>query len=175
MTENNARTMSLEDITRALTALAQKVGAIRGGENAAPALDPSDPSDPLNETSEHPWCSPDATNSEDERADNTIREWGAPRTIRNFLKALVSQESADSWYTARSLVSRKIYRISRVDTVSGITKPDGYAFVQTRTHDFIIPIDPEELTAGWVISTTAKVLDVFEVGGKKYTIYELLD
>ena len=172
MTENNNQTMSLEDITRALTELAQKVEAIRGGENAAPALDPSDP---LNETSEHPWCAPDATNSEDERANNTISVWGAPRTIRNFLKALVSQESADSWYTVRSLATRKRYRISRVYNVSGITKPDGCACVQSRTRDFIIPIDPEELTAGWVIGTTAKVLDVFEVEGEKYTIYELLD
>lgn len=174
MTENNNnnQTMSLEDITRALTELAQKVEAIRGGENAAPALDPSDP---LNETSEHPWCAPDATNSEDERANNTISELGDPRTIRNFLKALVSQESADSWYTVRSLATLKRYRISRVDNVSGITKPDGYAFAQSRTHDFIVPIPREELTAGWVIGTTAKVLDVFEVEGKKYTIYELLD
>lgn len=172
MTENNNnQTMSLEDITRALTELAQKVEAIRGGENA-PELDPSDP---LNETSEHPWCAPDATNSEDERADNTISEWGAPRTIRNFLKALVSPESADSWYTVRSLATRKRYRISRVDNVSGITKPDGYAFMKSRTHDFTVPVPREELTAGWVISATAKVLDVFEVGGKKYTIYELLD
>lgn len=43
MTENNNnQTVSLEDITRALTELAQKVEAIRGGENA-PELDPSDP------------------------------------------------------------------------------------------------------------------------------------
>lgn len=172
MTENNNnQTMSLEDITRALTELAQKVEAIRGGENA-PELDPSDP---LNETSERPWCAPDATEAEDERANNTISAWGAPRTIRNFLKALVSKENADSWYTVRSLATRKRYRISRVDGVSGITKPDGYAFAQSRTHDFIVPIPREELTAGWVIGTTAKVLDVFEVEGKKYTIYELLD
>lgn len=172
MTENNNQTMSLEDITRALTELAQKVEAIRGGENAAPALDPSDP---LNETSEHPWCAPDATEAEDERANNTISAWGAPRTIRNFLKALVSKENADSWYTVRSRATRKRYRICQVDGVSGITKPDSYAFAQSRTHDFIVPIPREELTAGWVIGTTAKVLDVFEVEGKKYTIYELLD
>lgn len=171
MTENNNQTMSLEDITRALTEMAKHVEAIRGGESE-PELDPSDP---LNETSEHPWCAPDATSSEDERADNTISAWGAPRTIRNFLKALVSTENADSWYTVRSLATRKRYRISRVDGVSGITKPDGYAFAQSRTHDFIVPIPREELTAGWVIGTAAKVLDVFEVEGKKYTIYELLD
>ena len=171
MTENNNQTMSLEDITRALTELAQKVEAIRGGENA-PELDPSDP---LNETSEHPWCAPDATNSEDERADNTISEWGAPRTIRNFLKALVSQKSADSWYTVRSLATRKRYRISRVDEVPSPATLNGYNFMQSRTHDFTLPVSLEELTAGWVYSGTAKVLDVFEVNGEKYTIYELLD
>lgn len=162
----------LASIVAALTELTQKVEAIRGGENAAPALDPSDP---LNETSEHPWCAPDATSSEDERANDTILEWGVPRTIRNFLKALVSRGNADSWYTVRSVVSRKRYRISRVDTTSGITKPDGYAFLQTRTHDFTLPIDPEELTAGWVIGTAAKVLDVFKLDGTTYTIYEMLD
>jgi hypothetical protein len=42
MTENNNQTMSLEDITRALTELAKHVEAIRGGENT-PELDPNDP------------------------------------------------------------------------------------------------------------------------------------
>ena len=171
MTENNNQTMSLEDITRALTELAQKVEAIRGGENA-PELDPSDP---LNETSQHPWYAPDATNSEDERANNTISEWGAPRTIRNLLKALVSQENADRWYTVRSLATRKRYRISRVDEVPSPATLDGYNFMQSRTHDFTLPVSLEELTAGWVYSGTAKVLDVFKVNGEKYTIYELLD
>lgn len=173
MTENNNnnQTMSLEDITRALTELAKHVEAIRGGESA-PALDPNDP---LNETSEHPWCAPDATNSEDERANNTISEWGAPRTIRNFLKALVSRENADSWYTVRSLATRKRYRISRVSEENELLKLGGYAFTQCKTQDFTVPVPPEELTAGWVIGTTANVLDVFEVEGKKYTIYELLD
>lgn len=87
----------------------------------------------------------------------------------------MSRENADSWYTVRSRATRKCYRISRVDNVSGITKPDGYAFMKSRTHDFTLLVSLEELTAGWVISATAKVLDVFEVGGKKYTIYELLD
>lgn len=65
----------LASIVAALTELTQKVEAIRGGENAAtdPALDQSDP---LNETSEHPWCAPDATEAEDERANNTISAWG---------------------------------------------------------------------------------------------------
>lgn len=42
MTENNNQTMSLEDITRALTELAKHVEAIRGGESE-PELDPNDP------------------------------------------------------------------------------------------------------------------------------------
>jgi hypothetical protein len=171
MTENNNQTMSLEDITRALTELAQKVEAIRGGEGE-PELDPSDP---LNETSKHPWCAPDATNSEDERANNTISAWGAPRTIRNFLKALVSQENADRWYTVRSLATRKRYRISRVDEVPSPATLDGYDFMQSRTHDFTLPVSLEELTAGWVYRGTAKVLDVFEVDDTTYAIYELLD
>lgn len=113
-----------------------------------------------------------------DRSDAVRRHFeatGETPTVRNVLKALVSKENADSWYTVRSLATRKRYRISQVDGVSGITKPDGYAFAQSRTHDFIVPIPREELTAGWVIGTTAKVLDVFEVEGKKYTIYELLD
>lgn len=47
--------------------------------------------------------------------------------------------------------------------------------MQSRTHDFTLPVSLEDLTAGWVYSGTAKVLDVFEVNGEKYTIYELLD
>lgn len=163
---------NLASIVAALTELTQKVEVIRGGENAAPALDPSDP---LNETSEHPWCAPDATSSENERADNTIRAWSAPRTIRNFLKALVSKENADSWYTVRSLVSQKRYRIARVVETRKFTKPDGSALLQARTHDFVIPVTPEELTAGWVVLDKAKVLDVFETKGQKYAIYEMLD
>lgn len=169
MTENNNQTMSLEDITRALTELTKAVEAIRGGEST-PELDPSDP---LNETSESPWCATDANDSENERANNILSEWGAPHTIRNFLKALMSKEHSDSWYTVRSLASRKYYRISRVDEVSGITAPDGYAFMQSRAHDFTVPVTLEELTAGWVIDTTAKVLDVFKLDGTTYSIYEM--
>lgn len=171
MTENNNQTMSLEDITRALTELAKHVEAIRGGESE-PELDPSDP---LNETSDSPWCATDANNSEDERANNILSEYGSPRTIRNFLKALMRRENADNWYTVRSLTSRKYYRISRVEGVHKLTKPDGSPFPQCRSHDFILPVAPEELTAGWVYRDTTKVLDVFEQDGTTYTIYEMID
>lgn len=169
MTENNNN--DLASIVAALTELTQKVEAIRGGESE-PELDPNDP---LNEISEGPWCATDANNSEDERANDTLSEWGSPRTIRNFLKALVRKENADSWYTVRSRVSRKYYRISQVEEVSWITTPDGRALVQSRTHDFILPVSPEELTAGWIYRDTAKVLDVFKLGNATYTIYEMLD
>ncbi len=132
MTENNVQTMSLEDITRTLTELAKHVEAIRGGENE-PELDPDDP---LNEIAHDGWGATDANDSEVERANRTLRESGEPDTIRNFLKALMSKPNADSWYTVRSRSTRKHYRISQVYTTSGITKPDGYAFLQTRTHDF---------------------------------------
>lgn len=87
----------------------------------------------------------------------------------------MSKENADSWYTVRSRSTRKYYRISLVETTSRLTKPDGHAFLQTRTHDFTLPIPVGELTAGWVFGTTAKILDVFDMGGKKYTIYEMLN
>ena len=159
-------------IVATLTELTKKVEAIRGGENSAPALDPNDP---LNETSDSPWCATDANNSEDERANNTISEWGTPHTIRNFLKALMSRENADTWYTVRSHVSRKYYRISRVEEVHKLTKPDGSGLPQCRTHDFTLPVSSEELTAGWICRDTAKVLDVFKLGNKTYAIYEMLD
>lgn len=170
MTENNNNDLAY--IVAALTELTQKVEAIRGGTETAPELDPNDP---LNEISESPGCVTDASNSEDERANDTLSELGSPRTIRNFLKALVRKENADSWYTVRSCVSRKYYRISRVEEVSWITTPDGRALVQSRTHDFILPVSPEELTAGWIYRDTAKVLDVFKLGNATYTIYEMLD
>lgn len=172
MTENNNnQTMSLEDITRALTELAKHVEAIRGGEGE-PELDPSDP---LNEISQDDWRATDANDSEEEHANNILRESGEPRTIRNFLKALMRKPSADSWYTVRSLGSRKYYRISLVSKENrDLTKPDGSVLRQTRTHDFTLPVPPEELTAGWVIRAEAKVLDVFEMDDKKYAIYEML-
>lgn len=167
----NNNNNDLAAIVAALTELTQKVEAIRGGESE-PELDPNDP---LNETSDSPWCATDANDTEDERANNTLSEWGAPRTIRNFLKALMRKENADSWYTVRSHVSQKYYRISRVEEISGITTPDGRALMQSRTHDFTLPVSPEELTAGWVYRNTAKVLDVFKLGNATYTIYEMLD
>lgn len=98
-----------------------------------------------------------------------------PRTIRNFLKALMRKPSADSWYTVRSLDSRKYYRISLVsEEAHDLTKPDGSVLRQTLTHDFTLPVPPEELTAGWVIRAEGKVLDVFEMDDKKYAIYEML-
>lgn len=168
MSFNNDR--DLASIVATLTELTKAVEAICGGESE-PELDPNDP---LNETSEHPWCAPDATGSEDERADNTISAWGAPRTIRNFLKALVSTENADSWYTVRSLATRKRYRISRVDEVPSPATLNGYDFVQSRTHDFTLPVSLEELTGGWVYRGTAKVLDVFKLDDTTYAIYEML-
>nr|DAK45026.1 MAG TPA: hypothetical protein [Caudoviricetes sp.] len=156
-----------ENLAATLVEVSQQLEDLRGST--------LDPSDPLNETSGHPWCAPDATNSEDERADNTISAWGAPRTIRNFLKALVSQKNADSWYTVRSLATRKRYRISRVDEVPSPATLNGYDFMQSRTHDFTLPVSLEELTAGWVYSGTAKVLDVFKLDDTTYAIYELLD
>lgn len=162
----------LASIVAALTELTQKVEAIRGGENAAPTLDPNDP---LNEISQDDWRATDANDSEEERANNILRESGEPRTIRNFLKALMRKPSADSWYTVRSLGSRKYYRISLVSEENrNLTKPDGSVLRQTRTHDFTLPVPPEELTAGWTIRAEAKVLDVFEMDDKKYAIYEML-
>lgn len=162
----------LASIVAALTELTQKVEAIRGGENAAPTLDPNDP---LNEIAQDDWRATDANDSEEERANNILRESGEPRTIRNFLKALMRKPRADSWYTVRSLDSRKYYRISLVsEEARDLTKPDGSVLRQTRTHDFTLPVPPEELTAGWVIRAEGKVLDVFEMDDKKYAIYEML-
>lgn len=88
---------TLENIESTLNAIAVHMG-ITPGDASAPALDPIDP---LNEISQNDWRATDANDSEEERANNILRESGEPRTIRNFLKALMRKTSADSWYTVR--------------------------------------------------------------------------
>ena len=161
----------LASIVAALTELTQKVEAIRGGENAAPTLDPNDP---LNEITGAEHGANDATDSENERATERIQASGEPRTIRNFLKALMEREDADRWYTISSPRTGKNYRISLITSRHSATAPDGTARSFTRAHDFDLPVSLEEVAAGWVVKNTAKVLDVFELDGTKYAIYEML-
>ena len=170
MTENN-QTMSLEDITRALTELAQHVEAIRGSESK-PELDPNDP---LNEIMGDNMACGDASAAENLRARSILDESGKPLTIRNFLKALMSKDNSDNWYTIFSPAARKQYRIHRVyPHRPRLIAPDGTQLTVFETHDFAIQLPaPGELTAGWTIDGVAKVLDVFEEDGKLYTISEM--
>ena len=169
MTNDNTP-MSLDDIARALTELTKHVEAIRGGENA-PELDPSDP---LNEIVGAEHGANDATDTENELAAERIQASGEPSTIRNFLAALMKREGADRWYTISSPRTGKSYRISLITARHSATDPDGTARSITRAHDFELPASLEEVAAGWVVEDTAKVLDVFKLGLRTYTIYEKL-
>nr|DAV69138.1 MAG TPA: hypothetical protein [Caudoviricetes sp.] len=169
MTENNnAQTMSLEDITRALTELAKHVEAIRGGENA-PELDPNDP---LNEIVGDDRVATDSSAVTDVRVRTLLEDSGEPRTIRNLLKTYMKTIDPDNWYTLRSTSTRKYYRIIRVYN-QYVTTPDGSSQVWTSGHDISLPVPIEELTAGWRVGNSYKVLDVFELNSKKYIIAEI--
>lgn len=170
MTENNNnnQTMSLEDITRALGELAKHVEAIRGGENA-PELDPDDP---LNEILPTNYEVFDATCEEISDAHNHLGASGEPRTIRNFLKALMQGDDPDSFYTATAPTTGKRYRICQV-SARYYTAPDG----SRRTTAYLrpapdMPVPPEELVPGWKLDGNVEVLEVFELRGKKCALLE---
>ena len=161
----------LESIVATLTELTKAVEDIRGGENAAPSLDPNDP---LSELLKAGDGANDATDNENERAAERIQASGEPRTIRNFLKALMGREDADRWYTVSSPRTGKNYRISLITSRHSATDPDGTAHSITRAHDFDLPVSLSEVKAGWVVEDTAKVLDVFSLGLRTFAVYEML-
>lgn len=170
MSFNNDR--DLASIVATLTELTKAVEAIRGGENS-PELDPSDP---LNEVlSSGIWTATDASTITDDAANRILESSGEPRTLRNFLKALVQTHDPDRWYTVRSRATRKRYRVYLAELRNQSTAPDGTTRGVTGTHDFYLPVAPEEVGAGWVIPRVAKVLDVFEWEGEKYLIAELIN
>lgn len=168
MTENNP--MSLEEITRTLTELAQHVEAIRGGKNE-PELDPNDP---LNEILPGGLTATDSLSCDNRGMNRILESSGKPRTIRNVLTAYVQVTAPDNWYSIRSPATNKLYRIA-VASPRRITSPGGLSRTVHATRDFGIYLySSEELSAGWVIEGVAKVLDTYERAGEQYLIYELL-
>lgn len=168
MTENNNQTMSLEDITRALTELAKHVEAIRGSESE-PELDPNDP---LNVIVADNLVATDSSSVTDARVLTLLEDSGEPRTIRNLLKTYMKTINPDNWYTLRRASTRKYYRIIRVRN-QYVTTPDGSSQVWTSGHDISLPVPIEDLAAGWRVGNSYKVLDVFELNSKKYIIAEI--
>lgn len=167
MTENN-QTMSLEDITRALTEIAQHVEAIRGSESK-PELDPNDP---LNEIMEPGQVAIDSSALADIRVRTLLEDSVEPRTLRNLLKTYMRTLNPDSWYTVRSCSTRKYYRIVRVFN-RYVTTPDGNSQLWASGYGISLPVSIEDLTAGWRVGNAYKVLDVFELNDKKYVIAEM--
>ena len=161
----------LASIVATLTELTKAVEVIRGGENA-PELDPNDP---LNEVlPDGHWTATDASENTDDSANRILEASGEPRTIRNFLKAIMQTSNPDGWYTLRSRATNKRYRVYLTELLGQPTSPDGTTRSVTRTHDFFLPVAPWEVTAGWIIPSVAKVLDTFEMDGEEYIIAELL-
>lgn len=150
MTENNnAQTMSLEDITRALTELAQHVEAIRGGESE-PELDPTDP---LNVIVADDHDATDSSSVTDAQVRALFEKSGEPRTIRNLLKTYMKTSDPDNWYTLRLASTRKYYRIIRVSN-RYVTTPDGSSQVWTSGYDISLPVRIEDLAAGWCVGNS---------------------
>ena len=170
MTNDNTP-MSLDDIARALTELTKHVEAIRGGENAAPALDPNDP---LNEILPNTHTVVDSAHWEDEEADTQLAESGGPRTIRNLLKAIMKRDGADAEYYLRSPRTDVRYRILRVRH-RPFTRPDGTSFYDAHTPYFAIPAN---VSANQLVGTTYdgdyKILETYGADGETYFIVECL-
>lgn len=159
----------LASIVAALTELTQKVEAIRGGENAAPTLDPNDP---LNGIVGDDLVATDSSGVTDDQVRTLFAESGKPRTIRNLLTAYMMTTDPDNWYTLRFASTRKCYRIIRVYN-QYVTTPDGGSQTWTSGHDISLPVPIEDLAAGWCVGNSYKVLDVFELNSKKYIIAEI--
>lgn len=172
MTENNnAQTMSLEDITRALTDLAQHVEAIRGGEGE-PELDPSDPLNAIvgNLRERFSSVSPTARL----RVDSYLAEKGKPATLRNVLTAYASLHPAKRWVVYRGSADGKLYGIYRV-LECRTEAPAGNTFSPLRrTTAFPLPQNKRvsELV-GWIFREDEwehKILETYEADGNTYII-----
>lgn len=160
MTEN-IPPKTLEDIARALSELAE---AIRGGENE------QEP-DPLDEVLPGRHKAADAFGSDGSHAEDILAETGAPRTIRNLLKALMRVPRSDEYYTVFSPSTEMRYRIYRVRGISALNH-DGSPVPLSRTNDFCLPVSPKDLAPGWDIPGVARVLEVFWKSRKCYIIAE---
>ena len=137
-----------------------------------------DPNDPLNEVVSDGWTVRDPNKYEERDAFDTLQRWGAPRTLRNILKAYATN-SNDPFvsyenYTIDSPTTEASYRVHRLEACQ-VKSPDGREQDPVyRTEDFPLPhftVLPS--LVGWTFGKWSKVVDTFEDSHHKYIIVEL--
>ena len=159
-----------ENLAATLVEVSQQLEDLRGST--------LDPTDPLNEVVSNGWTVRDPNKYEERDAFDTLQRWGAPRTLRNILKAYItnSDHSFASYenYTIGSPTTEASYRIHRLEACK-VKSPDGREHDPVyRTKDFPLPrFTVLSSLVGWTFGKWSKVIDTFEDSHYKYIIVEL--
>ena len=167
MTDNSP---TPEDLAATLVEVSQQLEDLRGST--------LDPTDPLNEVVSDGWTVRGPNKYEERDAFDTLQRWGAPRTLRNILKAyatnsydqFVSYES----YTIDSPTTEASYCVYRLEACQ-VKAPDGREHDPVyRTNDFPLPrFTVLSSLVGWTFAKWHKVIDTFEDSHCKYIIVEI--
>lgn len=158
-----------ENLAATLVEVSQQLEDLRGST--------LDPTDPLNEVVSDAWTVRDPNKYDEREATDTLQRWGAPRTLRNILKAYITRKdrfvSYES-YTIDSPTTEATYRVHRLEACS-VKAPDGREHDPVyRTKDFPLPrFTALPSLVGWTFAKWSKVIDTFEDSHYKYIIVEL--
>ena len=158
-----------ENLAATLVEVSQQLEDLRGST--------LDPTDPLNEVVSDGWTVRDPNKYEERDAFDTLQRWGAPRTLRNILRAYITNYySFDSYenYTIDSPTTEASYRVHRLEACQ-VKSPDGREHDPVyRTEDFPLPrFTVLSSLVGWTFGKGSKVIDTFEDSRYKYIIVEL--
>lgn len=159
-----------ENLAATLVEVSQQLEDLRGST--------LDPTDPLNEVVSDGWTVRDPNKYEERDAFDTLQRWGAPRTLRNILKAYITNNDGPFvWYgnyTIDSPTTGASYCVHRLEACK-VKSPDGREHDPVyRTKDFPLPrFTVLSSLVGWTFGKRSKVIDTFEDSNYKYIIVEL--
>lgn len=143
-------------------------------EAARRALEPTlDPNDLLDEILPEEKTPYDSEPEEDNEAYDVLDTRGAPRTVRNLLKAYMEREDAEDMYSV-SLDGwgRGDCRVMRVRRLT-FNRPRHDSFYVDSTPLFPVPFGvPVSALVGFTILGEHKVLDTYEANGNSYLIVQ---
>lgn len=109
-----------ENLAATLVEVSQQLEDLRGST--------LDPTDPLNEVVSDGWTVQDPNKYEERDAFDTLQRWGAPRTLRNILKAYATNSNSPfvsyENYTIDSPTTEASYRVHRLEACR-VKSPDG--------------------------------------------------
>ena len=166
MTDTNP---TLASLAATLAEVSKQLEAARRA--LEPTLDPNDLLDEILPEEKTPY---DSEPEEDNEADDVLDTLGAPRTVRNLLKAYMEREDADDVYSI-SLGggwNRGTVRVMRVRRLT-FTRPGHDSFYVDSTPLFPVPFGvPVSALVGFTILGEHKVLDAYEANGNSYLIVQ---